>query len=56
MPIDIGHLRDCGSEGSRMNHDDKEEIDFEEEQFDELGNVACYLQINQGLGFMLARD
>jgi hypothetical protein len=23
-----------------MDHDDKEEIDFEEEQFDELGNVA----------------
>ena len=23
-----------------MDHNDKEEIDFEEEQFDELGNVA----------------
>ena len=36
VPIDIGHLRDCG----RMDHDDEEEIDFEVEQVDELGNVA----------------
>ena len=38
VPIDIGHFRDC--EGSAMENDDKEEIDFEEEQFDELRIVA----------------
>jgi hypothetical protein len=47
VPIDIGHLRDCGSEGSAMENDDIEEIDFEEEQFDELGNVANHRKLKK---------
>jgi len=47
VPIDIGHLRDCGSEGSAMENDDKEEIDYEEEHFDEFGNVANHRKLKK---------
>ena len=47
VPIDIGHLRDCGSDGSAMENDDKEEIDYEEEHFDEFGNVANHRKLKK---------
>jgi len=40
MPIDIGHLRDCGSEAASMENDDLSEKDYEEERLAGSGNVV----------------